>query len=111
MAIIVTSDEELTELVRAAVREELERARGGDLVDAKGSGFGIITFRRLVRVGALQGTKVGRRLVVQRSELDRYLAQQRAKQSAAKPAATPTAEHDPLKAMLDAGRLRVVERK
>ncbi len=108
--VIVTSDEELVTLFRAVLREELERARAGELVDAKGSGLGVITFRRLVREGVLrQASKVGRRLVVPRAELDRYLAEQRAVRSVAKPAPAEKPEHDPIQQLLDSGRLQVLK--
>jgi excisionase family DNA binding protein len=102
--IVVLTREQVRELVQLAVREELERAKGGDLVDAAGSGLSKRTFRRLVREGKLDGKKVGRAYQVKRQSLEAYLAQRDA----------PTLVNNEsdadevIREALDAGRLRVV---
>lgn len=107
--VIVADPQELADLVRGVVRDELRRAAADELLDAKASGLGITTFRRLVREKKLTATKSGRRYLVRRAELERCLAERHAEQHAAKPAQQP--ERDPLQDLLDAGRLRVVPSK
>ena len=84
-----------------------------DLVDARSSGLGHKLFRRLVREGVLSGSRVGRRYLVKRGELDRWLAAQAVTPRAAKPPkvslASATSEADQAWArVLSAGTLRVV---
>ncbi len=111
----------LRDLLDALVESQAEpaqaqpAAQGSELVDARGSGLGPKLFRRLVRSGELHGSRVGRKYLVRRSELDRWLGSKAVKPRAKALPATPTAEpaedfHTFAKRELARGSLHIVKR-
>ncbi len=65
----------LEQHIRAIVREEIQAtsAQDDDWVDQTSAPIRRKKFLELVRQGELQGRKVGRQVLVRRSELDAYL--------------------------------------
>lgn len=105
--VLVTLDE-LDARIEAAVTRALTSISSATdtMVDAKTAqtfGIGRRTFYRLIHEGLVRGHRVGRALVVARSELVAWVE--------AQPAVAPTPEPreaDPVAEALKAGRLRVV---
>jgi excisionase family DNA binding protein len=103
---VLMTPDELDERIEAAVARALAKAEPApEMLDVKGAkalGVGRRTFYRLVHDGMVAGHRVGRSLVVKRSELAQWVA--------AQPAALQREprEADPVQEALASGRLRVV---
>ncbi len=108
--VLVCTPEELRQLVRDAVRAELGGAAGAvDVVDkhsAAALGLKSRQFVELARRGAFPSYRAGRRVVAKRADVLSWLERQRAKPSKSDaPEAEPL---DPIRAGIEAGRLRVL---
>lgn len=95
---IVTVNADNADAFAALVAGHLRAAHGaagaGDIVDAKSSGLTEYEFRQAVRSGALVGSKVGRRYVARRADLDAYLAKKRVTSPPTEPVDVPGDEFD-----------------
>jgi excisionase family DNA binding protein len=89
------------EEVRAAVQELAPQLGGGEFVDLKTCGVERDTVRAAIKRGALQGHKVGRKLVVRRDELARWVESHRS-------VTADASTGDELDRALAQGRLRAV---
>jgi Helix-turn-helix domain len=106
--IVVVDEQDLRSIIREEVAGALKAAPardGDDLVDARTSGLGPTTFRRLAKTEQLPVMRVGRRLVARRSDVEAYLARQRVQKRVSEAA---SAQQDPITKALATGRLRVL---
>lgn len=104
---------ELGELIRAmkeAIKEARAEREADDWVDANSAPFGKRTFQRLARERAFPVSRVGKKHVARRSDIERYLETQRvAPQPSAQPCSN-TSDEDPIARALEQGRLRIVKK-
>lgn len=121
--LVLTTERELRRLIREEFAEAREKSGNGEeLVDAAASGLPRRLFRRLVREGTLPASRVGRKYVARRSDVDAYLASQQVAPGGVVPG--PTSEvsaadksasavtapaSEPIAIALEAGRLRKVK--
>ena len=64
-------------LLAGVERPRNHRTTQHDWVDARGSGLGVRTFRRIARQGGFPAHRVGRRLLARRRHIDAYIEQHR----------------------------------
>lgn len=98
---------ELEKLLEAAVARALSKRSPGeaDWLDVHGAGalgIGPRKFRALLRCGAVPGSRVGRKLVAKRADLEAWVQAQPVAR------AESVAGDDPVADLLSKGRLRVV---
>jgi len=107
--LVVVDVEELELLVESAVRRAIgtTSAAHEEWVDARTSGLGRRTFHRLANEGAFPVSKMGKKHVARRRDVNAYLERQRVQK--AKADAAPL-DPDPVARALAAGRLRVVKK-
>ena len=114
--VVVVELEELRRIIVEAVRGAASQtASSEDWVDARTSGLGPRTFRRLAREGAFPASKRGKAYVARRADVDAYLERQRIAPLPAPPPSEPTppllaTPFDPIAAALAEGRLRLVKK-
>jgi excisionase family DNA binding protein len=114
--VVVVEVAELERIIVEAVRAAtVQPSSGDDWVDARTSGLGRRTFRRLVREGAFPASKRGKAYVARRADVDAYLERQRIAPTRAPSATEPSpppngAPLDPIAAALAEGRLRIVRK-
>ena len=114
--VVVVGLEELERMITDAVRTATtQTASAEDWVDARTSGLGPSTFRRLVRERAFPASKRGRAYVARRADVDAYVERQRVAPLPAPPPSEstpplPATPFDPIAAALAEGRLRLVKK-
>jgi hypothetical protein len=107
--LVVLDIEDVKAVIAEIVRDAVGRkVTGDDWVDAKTSPLGRRAFHRLARANAFPVSKIGRKLVARRSDIDAYLEAQRVRFDS--PVSAPSEEADPVVRALARGRLRVVKR-
>lgn len=77
----------LAPAIARAVVDELRAGQGADFYDQSSSPLGVRRHCAAIRAGKLPGTKVGRRWLAKRSDVERYMAD-----LAAKPTREPSRE-------------------
>jgi hypothetical protein len=116
--VVVVELEQLQRLIAEAVRiATAQPSNANEWVDARTSGLGPRTFRRLAREGAFPASKRGKAYVARRADVDAYLDRQRIapKRAPSPPEPSPApppdgAPFDPIAAALAEGRLRIVRK-
>jgi hypothetical protein len=95
----------IVDAIAARVAEVISKPDATDpWVDARSSSLGVRTFRRAAKSGAFPVSHVGRKWVARRSDVDRWIEQNRVDVS--RRAARD--QEDPLEKALASGRLRAV---
>jgi hypothetical protein len=108
--LVVLDIEAVKAVIAEAVRDAVARnGAGDDWVDAKTSPLGKRAFHRLARANAFPVSKIGRKLVARRSDVEAYLEAQRVRFEL--PVSAPSEDADPVARALARGRLRVVKRE
>jgi hypothetical protein len=105
--LIVVDPEELRELIQDAVSCALAgHGQPSEWLDARSAPMGARAFQRLAREGAFPAVKLGKKWQARRSDVDAYMDRHRA----APPEVVASNDvPDPVRAALDAGRLRVIK--
>lgn len=83
-------------------------ARADDVLDARGSGLSVREFRAAIRRGELRASRVGRRYLVRRADLDAYLASRQVKPRARQALKPKSAAAAAVDRAIARGELRVV---
>ena len=114
VTLVVIPANELRRLIADAVHSALVgQSANSEWVDAHNSGLGYRVFLRLARNGALPVSKLGKKYVARRGDVDAYIEGQRIKPASAPLSRAPTASlpaYDPIAAALAQGRLRIVKK-
>jgi len=105
--VVVVDVEELKELIFSAVNSAIAgHGQPSEWLDARSAPMGPRAFQRLAREGAFPAVKLGKKWQARRSDVDAYMDRHRAATRDEEP--TNDAP-DPVRAALDAGRLRVIK--
>lgn len=104
MEIEITLDDASIAALADAVAARVQRPAADDYVDARGSGLGVRTFRRVAREGGFPVFQVGKKWVARRRDVGAWIESQRVDFDRAAPAAA-----DPFDRALADGRLRRVK--
>lgn len=100
---------ELDELIGRAVAAAGENANRSDWIEPRVTALGYRTCLRLIRTGQIPASRIGKRFLVRRSDVDRYIESRRVTPRRPVQRDEPSEDADDLIAReLEAGRLRIV---